>query len=80
MVRIRWPVGVSAAVARFGLGAVVAIARSTSVEQRTGRSLEQITTDLDRDRWFTAPEAAAYGLADEVIDGPTGTTESGTPS
>ena len=46
----------------------------------SGQSVEPITTDFDRDRWFTAPEAVAYGLADEVIDGPAGTPESGTPA
>jgi len=40
--------------------------------------VEQITTDFDRDRWFTAPEAVVYGLADEVVGGPTGAPESGT--
>jgi hypothetical protein len=29
---------------------------------------------------FTAPEAMAYGLADEVIGGPAGAPESGTPA
>jgi Clp protease len=77
--RIRWSVVVSAVVARFGLGAVVATARLTSVEQRTGQSVEQ-TTDFDRDRWFTAAEAVAYGLADEVIGGLAGAPESGTPA
>jgi ATP-dependent protease ClpP protease subunit len=32
------------------------------------------------DRWFTASEAGAYGLADEVIGGPAGAPESGTPA
>ena len=58
----------------------VTIARLTSVEQRAGQSVEQITTDFDRDRWLTAPEAAAYGLAEEVIDGPAETPESGAPA
>ena len=31
-------------------------------------------------RWFTVPEAVAYGLADEVIGGPAGAPESGTPA
>lgn len=30
------------------------------------QSVEEITTDFDGDRWLTAPEAVAYGLADEV--------------
>ena len=42
--------------------------------------MEQITTDFDRDRWFTAPGAVTYGLADEAIDGAAGVPESGTPA
>jgi ATP-dependent protease ClpP protease subunit len=45
-----------------------------------GQSVEQITTDFDRHRWFTAPEAVVYGLADEVIGGPAEAPESGTPA
>jgi ATP-dependent Clp protease, protease subunit len=48
--------------------------------EHTGQSVEQITTYFGRDRWFTALEAAAYGLADEVIGGPAGAPESGTPA
>ncbi len=44
------------------------------------KSVEQITTDVDGDRWFAAPEAVAYGLADEVIGDPAGAPESGTPA
>jgi ATP-dependent Clp protease protease subunit len=33
----------------------------------TGQTLEQIETDSDRDRWFTAEEARAYGFIDAVI-------------
>ena len=33
----------------------------------TGQSLERIETDADRDRWFTAPEALAYGFVDHII-------------
>ncbi|GAB2613805.1 ATP-dependent Clp protease proteolytic subunit [Streptomyces capparidis] len=33
----------------------------------SGQSVEQITRDSDRDRWFTAQEAKEYGLLDEVI-------------
>jgi ATP-dependent protease ClpP protease subunit len=40
----------------------------------------QISTDFARDRWFTAPEAVSYGLANEVIGGPAGAPESGTPA
>ncbi|MGH9020142.1 MAG: ATP-dependent Clp protease proteolytic subunit [Acidimicrobiales bacterium] len=34
----------------------------------TGQSVEQIETDSDRDRWFTAQEAMDYGFIDAVID------------
>lgn len=33
----------------------------------TGQTYEQIVTDAERDRWFTAQEAADYGLIDQVI-------------
>ncbi|WP_416973262.1 ATP-dependent Clp protease proteolytic subunit [Streptomyces sp. 4F14] len=33
----------------------------------TGQSVEQITRDSDRDRWFDAHEAKDYGLIDDVI-------------
>ena len=33
----------------------------------TGQSNEQIETDSDRDRWFTADEAKEYGFVDHVV-------------
>jgi ATP-dependent Clp protease protease subunit len=33
----------------------------------TGKSVEQIETDSDRDRWFTAAEALEYGFVDKII-------------
>ena len=33
----------------------------------TGRPIEQIEEDADRDRWFTAEEAKEYGFVDRVI-------------
>ncbi len=33
----------------------------------TGKSLEDIAKDTDRDNWLTADEAQAYGLVDKVI-------------
>ena len=33
----------------------------------TGQSVDQIETDSDRDRWFTAEEAKDYGFVDHVI-------------
>jgi ATP-dependent Clp protease protease subunit len=35
--------------------------------QHTGKSVEQVTVDADRDRWFTATEALEYGFVDHVI-------------
>jgi ATP-dependent Clp protease protease subunit len=33
----------------------------------TGQTVERITADADRDRWFTAEEARDYGLVDHVV-------------
>ncbi|WP_030512719.1 ATP-dependent Clp protease proteolytic subunit [Nocardia sp. NRRL WC-3656] len=33
----------------------------------TGQSVEQVTADADRDRWFTAAQALEYGFIDHVI-------------
>ncbi|GGK64060.1 ATP-dependent Clp protease proteolytic subunit [Nocardia camponoti] len=35
--------------------------------QHTGKSVEQVTEDADRDRWFTANEALEYGFIDHVV-------------
>lgn len=40
--------------------------------EKTGKPLETIQTDTDRDYWLTAKEAAEYGLIDEVATGPVG--------
>jgi ATP-dependent Clp protease protease subunit len=37
------------------------------IAEQTGQSVETITRDSDRDRWFTAPEALDYGLVDQVV-------------
>jgi ATP-dependent Clp protease protease subunit len=37
------------------------------ISQHTGQTVEQIETDSDRDRWFTAEQAKDYGLVDRVI-------------
>ncbi len=37
------------------------------IAQFTGQTVEQITKDSDRDRWFTAQEALEYGFVDHVI-------------
>ncbi|MBB5111387.1 ATP-dependent Clp protease proteolytic subunit [Micromonospora echinospora] len=37
------------------------------IARHTGRTLEEIQRDWDRDRWFTAEEAREYGLIDQVL-------------
>ena len=37
------------------------------IAEQTGQSVEKITTDSDRDRWFTAQEAQEYGFIDHVV-------------
>lgn len=37
------------------------------IAEFTGQSVEQITKDSDRDRWFTAEQAKEYGFVDHVI-------------
>ncbi|MCL1906741.1 MAG: ATP-dependent Clp protease proteolytic subunit [Propionibacteriaceae bacterium] len=41
---------------------------SQLIAQHTGQSVQQIETDSDRDRWFTAEEAQAYGFIDHVFE------------
>nr|WP_282453452.1 ATP-dependent Clp protease proteolytic subunit [Georgenia sp. EYE_87] len=36
--------------------------------EQTGKSVDQINADADRDRWFTAPEALEYGFIDGVVE------------
>ena len=36
--------------------------------ENTGKSIEQIALDTERDNYMTAEEALAYGLIDQVID------------
>ena len=37
------------------------------VNHHSGKSVEQIEKDFDRDRWMTAAESKEYGLVDEVL-------------
>ncbi len=41
---------------------------NTILAERTGQTLEQIEKDTERDNFFSADEACAYGLIDQVID------------
>lgn len=38
------------------------------IAEHTGQSVEQITRDSDRDRWFSAQEAKDYGFVDHVYE------------
>ena len=37
------------------------------IAHHTGQTIETITADSDRDRWFTADEAKDYGFVDHVV-------------
>lgn len=37
------------------------------IARHTGQSVAQIERDADRDRWFTAEQAKAYGMIDHVV-------------
>jgi ATP-dependent Clp protease, protease subunit len=37
---------------------------------QTGQTVERITQDADRDRWFTAQEALDYGFIDQIVRRP----------
>ena len=37
------------------------------ISEKTGKSISQITNDADKDKYFTAKEAKAYGLVDKII-------------
>lgn len=40
---------------------------ATITAEATGKTVEQINLDGDRDRWFTADEALEYGFVDHII-------------
>ena len=40
------------------------------LSRHTGQSIEQIQEDSERDKYFSAEEAKAYGLVDEVLTAP----------
>ena len=39
----------------------------TMLSEATGQSVEQVSKDVDRDKYLTAPEAKEYGLIDEIF-------------
>jgi ATP-dependent Clp protease protease subunit len=42
----------------------------TVLAHHTGQSVEQISSDFDRDRFMTAKEAVEYGLVDAILESP----------
>jgi ATP-dependent Clp protease, protease subunit len=50
------------------------------ISEHTGQSVDQITADADRDRWFTAEEAREYGLVDQVISSALQASDEGRPA
>ena len=50
------------------------------IAQHTGQTIEQIETDADRDRWFTAEQAKDYGLVDQVITSAREASDDGRPA
>ncbi len=50
------------------------------IAQHTGQPLEQVESDADRDRWFTAPEAKTYGFIDHVITSALQAADEGRPA
>jgi ATP-dependent Clp protease, protease subunit len=37
------------------------------IAEHTGQSVETVSRDGDRDRWFTPEQALAYGMADRIV-------------
>ena len=50
------------------------------ISEHTGQHIDQVTTDADRDRWFTAAEALDYGLVDQVIRSAKEASDEGRPA
>jgi ATP-dependent Clp protease protease subunit len=50
------------------------------ISQHTGQPIDQVISDADRDRWFTADEARDYGLVDQVINSALQASDEGRPA
>jgi len=46
----------------------------------TGQSVDQVSEDSERDRWFTAEQAKDYGLVDQVISSAREAADDGRPA
>ena len=40
------------------------------IAQHTGQPVERVVADADRDHWYDADEALAFGMVDHIVDGP----------
>jgi ATP-dependent Clp protease protease subunit len=38
------------------------------IARETGKPLEEVLVDIERDRWLSAPEAVAYGLVSRIVE------------
>lgn len=50
------------------------------ISEHTGQTLDQVTADADRDRWFTAAEAQEYGFIDKVVTSAREAADAGRPA
>lgn len=41
---------------------------NTILAERTGKTVEQLEQDTDRDNWMTAEQALEYGIVDKILD------------
>ncbi len=41
---------------------------SEVIAKNTGKDIEQVKADMERDKWLTAQEALEYGLIDEIME------------
>ena len=44
------------------------LVENTIISNHTGQSFDTVATDGERDKYFSAEEAKAYGLVDEVLE------------
>jgi ATP-dependent Clp protease protease subunit len=50
------------------------------IAEHTGQTVDQIETDADRDRWFTADQAKEYGFIDHVVASASEVADQGRPA
>ncbi|CAA9349929.1 MAG: ATP-dependent Clp protease proteolytic subunit [uncultured Nocardioidaceae bacterium] len=50
------------------------------ISVHTGQSRQQVETDADRDRWFTADQAQQYGFIDHVVSSAREVADQGRPA